>query len=346
MSEQKKLLDELRIDRNAAPQSASRVAPLLAVGVLVVVVGAVAYWLGKGMAAPVTTPAPGNPATAAIAPAHAGTAELGSVAAATAGNSADAVLSASGYITARRMATVASRITGQITEVVVEEGMKVAAGDVLARLDDNLARVDFDLAEARVRAAQASVASSRAVLSEAERVLKRIESLEKTDFSSEAALTEARAAVERFTAALANARAEAEIAGFQVAAAREQLDLHVIRAPFAGVVTEKTAQPGEVVSPMSAGGGFTRTGICTIVDMTSLEIEVDVNEAYIGRVGAGQPVTATLDAYPDWKIAARVIAIIPSANREKATVRVRIGLEQTDARILPDMGVKVAFMKS
>jgi RND family efflux transporter MFP subunit len=345
MSEQKKLLDELRIDRNAAPQPASRVAPLLAAGVLVVVVGAGAYWLGKGAAAPVPTPAPGNPATAAVATAPAGTAEVGSVTAAAAGTDA-AVLSASGYITARRMATVASRITGQITEVVVEEGMKVAAGDVLARLDDNLARVDFDLAEARVRAAQASVASSRAVLSEAERVLKRIESLEKTDFSSEAALTEARAAVERFTAALANVRAEAEVAGFQVAAAREQLDLHVIRAPFAGVVTEKTAQPGEVVSPMSAGGGFTRTGICTIVDMASLEIEVDVNEAYIGRVSAGQPVTATLDAYPDWKIAARVIAIIPSANREKATVRVRIGLEQTDARILPDMGVKVAFMKS
>jgi multidrug resistance efflux pump len=183
-------------------------------------------------------------------------------------------------------------------------------------------------------------------LAEARRVLARVENLKKTDFSSEASLTEARALVERLTAGLASARAEAEVADYAVQGAREQLALHTIRAPFAGVVTEKTAQPGEVVSPMSAGGGFTRTGVCTIVDMSSLEIEVDVNESFIGRVSAGQRVTATLDAYPEWDIPARVIAIIPSANREKATVRVRIGLDTDDARILPDMGVKVAFKKA
>jgi multidrug resistance efflux pump len=177
-------------------------------------------------------------------------------------------------------------------------------------------------------------------------VLRRVESLEKTDFSSEAQLTEARAAVERLTAALASARAEADVATAQVRSATEQLDLHVIRAPFAGVVTDKAAQPGEVVSPMSAGGGFTRTGICTIVDMESLEIEVDVNEAFIARVAVDQTVNANLDAYPDKDIPAHVIAIIPSANREKATVRVRIGIDAKDPRILPDMGVKVAFRKS
>ena len=256
------------------------------------------------------------------------------------------MLSASGYITARRMATVASRITGQLTEVIVEEGMRVAAGDVLARLDDRIAKNDLDRAQAEQRAAQAQVESGKAQLAEAKRVLARVENLKKTDFSSEAALTDARAMMERLTASLASDRAQVDVAAFRVQGAREQLDLHVIRAPFAGVVTEKTAQPGEVVSPMSAGGGFTRMGVCTIVDMSSLEIEVDVNESYIGRVSAGQRVTATLDAYPDWEIPARVIAIIPSANREKATVRVRIGLETDDARILPDMGVKVAFRKA
>ena len=244
------------------------------------------------------------------------------------------------------MATVASRITGQLTEVVVEEGMQVAAGDVLARLDDRIAKNDLDRAQAEQRAALAQVESGKAQLAEAKRVLARVENLKKTDFSSEAALTDARATVERLVASLASDRAQVDVAAFRVQGSREQLDLHVIRAPFAGVVTEKTAQPGEVVSPMSAGGGFTRTGVCTIVDMSSLEIEVDVNESYIGRVSAGQRVAATLDAYPDWEIPARVIAIIPSANREKATVRVRIGLETDDVRILPDMGVKVAFRKA
>jgi RND family efflux transporter MFP subunit len=296
------------------------------------------YWAGSsGKAAPAASPAP-------VASAPASTSKPAARPAPPPEDAA--VLSASGYITARRMATVASRITGQLTAVVVEEGMQVAAGDVLARLDDRIAKNDLDRAEAEHRAALAQVESGKAQLAEAKRVLARVESLKKTDFSSEAALTDSRATMERLTAGLASDRAQVDVAAFRVQGAREQLDLHVIRAPFAGVVTEKTAQPGEVVSPMSAGGGFTRTGVCTIVDMSSLEIEVDVNESYIGRVSAGQRVTATLDAYPDWEIPARVIAIIPSANREKATVRVRIGLETDDARILPDMGVKVAFRKA
>jgi HlyD family secretion protein len=338
MSEQKKLLDTLRIDRSAPPPQGSSSLPKVA-GVLVAValVAAGGYWAGSaGNSAP---PAPAStPAPAASRPAPAATPAPPPEEA--------AVLSASGYITARRMATVASRITGQLTEVIVEEGMRVAAGDVLARLDDRIAKNDLDRAQAEQRAAQAQVESGKAQLAEAKRVLARVENLKKTDFSSEAALTDARAMMERLTASLASDRAQVDVAAFRVQGAREQLDLHVIRAPFAGVVTEKTAQPGEVVSPMSAGGGFTRTGVCTIVDMSSLEIEVDVNESYIGRVSAGQRVTATLDAYPDWEIPARVIAIIPSANREKATVRVRIGLETDDARILPDMGVKVAFRKA
>jgi RND family efflux transporter MFP subunit len=339
MSEQKKLLDTLRIDRSAPPQDTPSALPkVAAVLVLMALAGVGGYWAGSsGKAAPAASPAP-------VASAPASTSKPAARPAPPPEDAA--VLSASGYITARRMATVASRITGQLTAVVVEEGMQVAAGDVLARLDDRIAKNDLDRAEAEHRAALAQVESGKAQLAEAKRILARVESLKKTDFSSEAALTDSRATMERLTAGLASDRAQVDVAAFRVQGAREQLDLHVIRAPFAGVVTEKTAQPGEVVSPMSAGGGFTRTGVCTIVDMSSLEIEVDVNESYIGRVSAGQRVTATLDAYPDWEIPARVIAIIPSANREKATVRVRIGLETDDARILPDMGVKVAFRKA
>lgn len=340
MSEQKKLLDTLRIDRSAPPQAQPSALPKVA-GAMVVLalVGAGAYWAGS--AGKQVEPAPS--VASSSAPAPAASAPVTTPAALPADS---AVLSASGYITARRMATVASRITGQLTAVVVEEGMRVASGDVLARLDDRIAKNDLDRAGAEHRAALAQVESGKAQLAEARRVLARVENLKKTDFSSEAALTDARATVERLTAMLASDRAQVDVAAFRMQGAREQLDLHVIRAPFAGVVTEKTAQPGEVVSPMSAGGGFTRTGVCTIVDMESLEIEVDVNESFIGRVSAGQRVTATLDAYPDWEIPARVIAIIPSANREKATVRVRIGLETDDPRILPEMGVKVAFKKA
>ena len=136
------------------------------------------------------------------------------------------------------------------------------------------------------------------------------------------------------------------VAERQVAYWEQQLDDTIIRAPFSGIVTSKNAQPGEMISPISAGGGFTRTGICTIVDMESLEIEIDVNESYINRVGAGQAVEATLDAYPEWKIPCKVIAIIPTADRQKSTVKVRVGFDKLDPRILPEMSVKVAFREA
>ncbi|MFM7275839.1 MAG: efflux RND transporter periplasmic adaptor subunit [Gammaproteobacteria bacterium] len=341
MSEQKKLLDTLRIEHHERHARELPLARYAVLGAALLLVAAAAWWAGSNR-----TEAPRAAPVAAAAPATPSPAPATTSSAAPEPSAEAAVLSASGYITARRNATVASRITGQLTEVLVEEGMPVAAGDVLARLDERIARNDLQLAEASERAAGARVNSAAADLAEAERVLKRVSDLEKASFASEATLTEARAGVERLRASLATARAEREVAAFRVQGAREQLDLHVIRAPFAGIVTVKTAQPGEVVSPMSAGGGFTRTGICTVVDMESLEIEVDVNETYIGRVREGQSVTANLDAWPDWDIPARVVAIIPSANREKATVRVRIGLETRDPRILPDMGVKVAFLKS
>lgn len=256
------------------------------------------------------------------------------------------VLNASGYITARRLATVSAETMGLITSVEVEEGMQVETGQILATLDDSLARVNLQLASAQVVSLEASIASTETDLNEARRVLERINTLGRDSFISEAQQTRAQADVDKLAALLAASKADIETARLQVKQQQELLDNHTIRAPFSGVVTVKNAQPGEIVSPSSAGGGYTRTGICTIVDMSSLEIEVDVNEAYIGRVKAGQAVKANLDAYPGWDIPASVIAIIPTADRAKATVRVRIQIDVNDERILPDMGVKVAFLKN
>lgn len=256
------------------------------------------------------------------------------------------ILNASGYITARRMATVSAEIMGLITEVNVEEGMRVERGQVLAQLDDAVASANLRFAEAQVAASEARLGGIQANLNEAERVLKRAAELNASDFSSEASVTRAQANVESLKANLKSAMADIEVSRIEAQRQRERYNDHTIRAPFNGVVTVKNAQPGEIVAPSSAGGGFTRTGICTIVDMDSLEIEVDVNEAFIGRVFEGQKVEANLDAYPDWDIPASVIAIIPTADRAKATVRVRIRIDAKDVRILPDMGVKVAFLKA
>jgi RND family efflux transporter MFP subunit len=255
------------------------------------------------------------------------------------------VLDATGYVTARRIATVSSQITGQVREVLIEEGMRVREGQVLARLVDDSARAQVTLAEAQVRQAEAQLGSIRAQLKQAESDLRRQTQLAERKLTSAFALEQAGTVVDQLRAQLAAAERGVAVARDALAVSRVTLDNTTIRAPFDGVVTIKAAQPGEMISPLSAGGGFTRTGIGTIVDMDSLEIEVDVNEAFINRITAGQPALATLNAYPDWKIPARVIALIPTADRTKATVRVRVAIETKDPRILPDMGVRVAFLE-
>jgi len=350
MSKQSELLDQLKIDRSET--AAGGMGP---VGVgIIAVVAAIVGGLGGALLLRGDAPAASD-ASSATAIEEPRTASDSAPAAAPATGNAPAarraepadnrILNASGYITARRIATVSSQITGLITEVNVEEGMLVEPGQVLARLDDAIARVDLDLAVARLESQRAGVDSTRADLAEAERVFRRAERLRPQGLVSEADLTEATARFDALRADLKRAEADIAVREFEVASQRERLQDHIITAPFAGVVTVKNAQTGEIVSPGSAGGGFTRTGICTIVDMASLEIEVDVNEAFIGRVFAEQTVVANLDAYPDWDIPASVIAIIPTADRAKATVRVRIGIEARDPRILPDMGVKVAFLR-
>lgn len=253
------------------------------------------------------------------------------------------VLSASGYVTARRLATVSAEITGRMAEVLIEEGMSVQAGQVLARLDTTLAKTELGIAEGNVRSARGGLDAAIADNAEAQRALVRIQGVKAKEFASTAELTRAQAAADSAAARYMQAQGNLRSAEQSAARSKALLDKHEIRAPFAGMVTTKDAQPGEIVSPSAAGGGFTRTGVCTIVDMKSLEVEVEVNEAYISRVKPGQRASATLDAYPDWEIPAKVAAIIPTANRDKATVKVRVAIETGDPRILPEMAAKVLF---
>jgi len=261
-----------------------------------------------------------------------------------AGASEGTVLNATGYVVARRLATVSSKVTGRITEVLFEEGAAVREGQVLARLDPSTANAEHLVAVRSVEAARRSLNEIEVRLADAGKTLVRTRSLVERRLLAQSALDGAEADVAALRARLAATRAEVGVAEGRLAVSQQVLDDLAIRAPFSGVVISKDAQPGETVSPVSAGGGFTRTGIATIVDMDSREIEVDVNEAYINRVRDGQRVEAVLDAYPDWRIPARVIGIVPTADRQKATVRVRIGFEALDPRILPDMGIKVRFL--
>lgn len=255
------------------------------------------------------------------------------------------VLDATGYVIARRMATVSSKATGKVVEVLVEEGMVVVEGQLLAILDDSIDRAQLALAESQVEAANASIAELEVQIRQAQLDLERTIDLAASNLASQADLDSNQLSLEALNARLVKYRYDVVVAQRSTAIRSQILDDMRIRAPFGGIVIAKAAQPGEMISPIAAGGGFTNTGICTIVDMDSLEIEVDVNEAYINRVYPGQPVIVTLNAYPDYNMRAEVIAIIPAANRNQATVRVRVGFLERDERVLPEMGVKVSFLE-
>jgi HlyD family secretion protein len=327
MSSTKPSLDDLRIERPGRSESRTRLWPVLVVLLLVMLVGAGAWWFRRPKPVAVRTVA---------------ARELSSGG----GPVERTVLNASGYVTARREATVSSKVTGKVIEVLVEEGFRVKEGQVLARLDDTNVRASLKVTEAQLTASKAALAETKARIKEAELSFKRISSLASNNISAQAELEHAEADLAALNARLAQQEAEVTVGERSVASWQQQLEDTVIRAPFSGIVTTKNAQPGEMISPVSAGGGFTRTGICTLVDMDSLEIEIDVNESYINRVQPSQPVEATLDAYQDWKIPCKVIAIIPTADRQKSTVKVRVGFVKLDPRILPEMSVKVAFREA
>ena len=256
-----------------------------------------------------------------------------------------AVLNASGYVTARRRATVSSKITGKVVEVDVEEGKNVVQGQVLARLDDSTPKAALALAEAQAEAARRGLRENEVRLEQARLAERRAAQLLEDRIVSQSQLDQAKADADSIDAHIAALKEQIHVTERQIEVEQTDLTNYVIRAPFSGVAISKDAQPGEMVSPVSAGGGFTRTGICTIVDMKSLEIEVDVNESYISRVNPAQDVDAVLDAYPDWHIPAHVITLVPTADRQKATVLVRLGFKQLDPRILPDMAIKVTFLR-
>ena len=265
---------------------------------------------------------------------------------ATAGAATDrTVLNASGYVVARREATVSSKVTGKVQDVLVEEGMRVSKDQVLAHLDPSNVVKSLALADAQLSSAHAMLAETKVRIEEAEKEWRRERELVAKNVAMRADYDKAEAALLALRAKLIQQQADVSVAEKTLDSYRQQYEDTIIRAPFSGIVTSKNAQPGEMISPMSSGG-FTRTGICTIVDMDSLEIEVDVNESYINRVKPGQPAEAALDAYPEWKIACKVIAIIPTADRQKSTVRVRVAFEKLEPRILPEMSVKVAFRET
>ena len=324
MSPPKPSLDDLRIERGGKPNASPRLLLMAVAGVVAVVIAAAFWLLTRPKAVEVHT-------------------VIAREAASMGGDRT--VLNASGYVTARREATVSSKITGKVTEVLVEEGMSVKEGQILARLDDTNVKASLHLARAQWESAQSALEETRVRLKEAEQELQRQTDLARGKVATQADYDHATAAAAAFKARLEQQQADATVAERTVAIWQQQLEDTIIRAPFDGIVTSKNAQPGEMISPMSSGG-FTRTGICTIVDMESLEIEIDVNESYINRVQPGQPVEATLDAYADWKIPCKVIAIIPTADRDKSTVKVRVGFDRLDPRILPEMAVKVAFRET
>jgi RND family efflux transporter MFP subunit len=327
MSLDQEALDTLRKDGTAAPASryqtrtGQRRRRWVIIALAVVVAVAVALFFGRSKPLEAEVVAVGPPAT------------VGTV----------AVLSASGYVVARRLATVSAKVTGRVVEVTFEEGSQVKEGHELARLDDATVRAVFTVAQRQLDAARMDLKEVEVRLAEAIRNRDRLRALREQGLVSVSAFDTAEADAKALGARLDASRAAVAVADSNVSLRSRDLDDLVVRAPFDGVVISKDAQPGEMVSPISAGGGYTRTGIATIVDMASREIEVDVNEAYINRVQDGQRAEAILDSYPDWRIPARVIAIVPTADRQKATVRVRIAIDELDARILPDMGVKVRF---
>jgi RND family efflux transporter MFP subunit len=321
------LLEQLRIDRDAGENGAAPRTRLWAgLAAAALLAGAVLGWF---LTREDTIEVVAEPARALIA----GT------------GGAASVLDATGYVTARRQATVSAKITGKVRDIRIEEGQQVREGDILATLDDAEARAEVALRRAQVAAARARVAEIEVSVGNAEREYQRQLGLEARKLTSASALDAARTQAEALGARLASQQESVKVDEEGLQSSLVQLDNTIVRAPFSGVVTVKAAQPGEMISPVSAGGGSIRTGIGTIVDMDSLEIQVDVSEAYINRVQPRQPVEAVLNAYPDWRIPAEVIAIVPTADRAKATVKVRIALGARDPRIVPEMGVRVSFLE-
>ena len=341
MDEKTKLLEQLRIDRSdsarAAPESRRSLPIAVVYGVLLLIVAGIGGWFFLRPHSPGISGAPGSAADAAgSSPA----ADSGVAA----GAAASTVLDASGYVVAQRQATVSAKAIGRVVDLRIEDGQHVKAGEIIARLDDTNTRAALLAAEAQLAQAQASLEAARVALADQGPIFERNQKQRAAGVISAQDFDADRATYDAVRSDLNVKQQMVAVARAQVQVAQRNEDDMIVRAPFDGVITVKVAQQGEIVSPMSAGGGFARTGIGTIVDMDSLEVEVDVSENFINRVHANQPATVRLNAYPDWSIPASVIAIVPTADRSKATVMVRVGFKVKDPRILPEMGARVSFL--
>ena len=325
MTERSELIRQLSIGEEARNETSSRWKwPLLAATVLAL--AGIAYWLwGNSREVPLVEVVSAEPASAGAA-------------------AAGGVLDGSGYVVARRQATVSSKTTGKVIEVLLEEGMRVQENQILARLDPSNVQAQLALAQAELNGSRTRVRESEVALAEAMRELNRQQNLIARKLTAQQALEQAQASVDTQRARVSTARSAIAVSQASLRLYQQQIDDTIIRAPFSGMVIAKAAQPGEMISPISAGGGFTRTGIGTIVDMDSLEVEIDVNESFIAKVRAKQPAQITLNSYPDEIYPGAVIAIIPTADRTKATVKVRVGFTKLDERVLPDMGARVRFL--
>jgi RND family efflux transporter MFP subunit len=332
MDDKNVLLDQLRIDRTTDVSEDASTRRWILIGVSIVLVlalGIGGWWI-------LSRPS-GVAVQAAVAKEIAGRSSGGK-------SSGASMLDASGYIVARRQATVASKTIGRVIEVSIEEGQRVEKDQIIARLDDSNARAAIEQARASYAQAEANLRAAQIAFDDAKPTFQRNEQQMKAGVISAQTFDSARASYNAAEADLVVRTRGVALARAGVEVAQRNLDDTVVRAPFTGVVTVKAAQAGEIVSPSTAGGGYTRSGIGTIVDMDSLEVEVDVSENFINRVHPDQPATIKLNAYPDWEIPAAVIAVIPTADRSKATVKVRVGFKERDARVLPDMGARVSFL--
>jgi HlyD family secretion protein len=328
-------LKSLSIDRTPPPADPSARWRTIAIGSGVVAVGALAWALFLRPApAPAAQPEPALSASSAVT----------TPAAAAAGPRGGLV--ASGYVVARRAATVSADIAGRLTSVLFEEGAEVEKGQILAQLDDTLAQYDLRLQQGRLQSSRAAIEALKAEIVEAQAQRERADRLIQSDAVSAASRETAVSRIDALNARYTSALADVRVAEVAVQRQTEFVERHRVRAPFAGVIIAKNAQAGEILSPSSGGGEFTRTGVATLVDMTSLEVEVDVNEGQIADIRPGQAATIILDAYTDWNIPGEVLAIIPTANRDRATIQVRVGFKERDPRVLPQMAAKVTFDRS
>ncbi len=342
MDEKSKLLEQLRIDRGdsgrSAPEQRRSVPIWVVYALILVIVAGIGSWFFLRPHAAETAAA----SSAADAAGSSGATDAGT--AVTAGPAGSTALDASGYVVAQRQATVSAKALGRVVDLRIEDGQRVKEGEIVARLDDTNTLAGLLAAKAQLAQAQASLEASRVAVADAGPIFERMQKQHAASVISAQDFDAAKANYNAVQSDLNVKQRMMEFAQAEVQVAQRNEDDMTVRAPFDGVITVKVAQKGEIVSPMSAGGGFARTGIGTIVDMDSLEVEVDVSENFINRVHVGQPATVRLNAYPDWNIPGAVKAIIPTADRSKATVKVRVGFKEKDPRILPEMGARVSFL--